>query len=66
MDTQTNVYLTDMSQALSRDYSGTYRKKQLDISTAYKNQMQALSNSDKGILGIKQALQHAETILMME
>ena len=61
MDTKTNIHLTDMSQALSRDFSGAYRREMLDQVKAYQKEIPA-----EGFSGMQQALKHAETILTME
>lgn len=61
MDTKIDIHLTDMAQALSRDYSGAYRKELLTQAKVYKNELQ-----NQPFPGIKQALQHVETILAME
>ena len=61
MDTQTNLHLTDMSQALSRDFSGAYRRQLLDQVRAYQKE---IPSGD--FPGIQQSLKHAETILTTE
>ncbi len=61
MDTKIDIHLTDMSQALRRDFPGTYRKELLTQVKVYKNELQ-----NQPFPGIKQALQYAETILAME
>lgn len=61
MDTKTNIHLTDMSQALSRDFSGTYRREMIDQVKAYQREI-----SGESFPGIQQALKHAETILTTE
>ena len=61
MDTKTNIHLTDMSQALSRDYTGAYRRQSLD-------QVKASQREIPGgaFPSIRQSLKHAETILTTE
>lgn len=61
MDTKTNIHLTDMSQALSRDFSGAYRREMLDQVKAYQREIPG-----GAFPGIQQALKHAETILTTE
>ena len=61
MDTKTNIHLTDMSQALSQDFSGAYRRQLLNQVKAYQKEV-----SDGAFPGIQQSLKHAETILTME
>jgi hypothetical protein len=61
MDTKINIHLTGMSQALSQDFSGAYRREMLDQVKAYQREV-----PPEGSQGIKQALEHAETILTME
>ena len=61
MDNQTNIHLTDMTQALSRDFSGVYRRQLFDQIKAYQREI-----PEDASPGIKQALKHAETILTTE
>lgn len=61
MDTKTNIHLTDMSQALSQDFSGAYRRKLFDQVKAYQREIPGES-----FPGIQKALKHAETILTRE
>ena len=61
MDTKTNIHLTDMSQALSRDFSGAYRRQLLDQVKAYQREIPGNS-----FPSIQQALKHAENILATE
>ena len=60
MDTKTDIHLTDMSQALSRDFSGAYRRELLDQAKAYQREIS--ENSPR----MRQALEYAETILTTE
>ena len=50
-----------MSQALSQDFSGAYRRQLLNQVKAYQKEV-----SDGAFPGIQQSLKHAETILTME
>ena len=61
MDTKTNLHLTDMSQALSRDFSGTYRRQLLGQVKAYQREASGSASPN-----IQQALKHAENILATE
>ena len=60
MDTKTDIHLTDMSQALSRDFSGAYRRELLDQAKAYQREIPG------NFPHMRQALKHAETILTTE
>ncbi|MGX8716578.1 MAG: hypothetical protein ACSW8C_01145 [bacterium] len=61
MDTKTDIHLTDMSQALSQDFSGAYRRELLDQVKAYQREIPGGTSPH-----IQQALKHAETILTTE
>ena len=61
MDTTTNIHLTDMSQSLSRDFSGAYRRELLGQVKAYQREIQG-----SAFPNIQQALKDAETILATE
>ena len=61
MDTTTNIHLTDMSQALSRDFSGAYRRQLLGQVKAYQREIPGSASPN-----IQRALKHAETILATE
>ena len=61
MATKTNIHLTDMSQELSRDFSGVYRRQLFDQVKAYQREI-----SGGAFPGIQQALKHAENILTAE
>lgn len=61
MNTKPDIHLTGMSQELSRDFSGNYRRKLLDQIKLYQKKL-----SVETFPSIQRALQHAETILATE
>lgn len=61
MDTKKDIHLTDMSQALSRDFSGAYRRELLDQVKAYQMEIPGGTSPH-----LQQALKDAENILAME